>query len=103
MNWKLLELSKTMCDLAKKIKVAHYKVIDNYSLYYVNFKKKQNENPLVISKKYAQEMRLKMSAFNYFTKNQKTLFCTFITAGGVVQNTEATLLIQSKIRLEDLF
>jgi uncharacterized protein len=64
---------------------------------------KFNENPFLITKQYAQEMRLKMTAFNHFTKNRKTLFCTFITAGGLIQNSEANSLLQSNIDLDDLF
>jgi uncharacterized protein len=64
---------------------------------------KFNENPYIITKNYAQEMRLKMTAFNHFTKNKKTLFTTFITAGGLVQNNEANALLQSTINLDDLF
>jgi uncharacterized protein len=168
---------------AKNGKIAHYKVSDNYALFYVNFKKmkkiqnwtaiqntqqwktwsgltfenvcfyhknniikklgisgihtsvsawyhqgndemkgaqidmlidrgdkainiceiKFNENPYIITKSYAQEMRLKMTAFNHFTKNRKTLFFTFITAGSLVNNTEANALLQSTIELDDLF
>ena len=64
---------------------------------------KFNENPYIITKNYAQEMRLKMTAFNHFTKNKKTIFTTFITAGGLVQNSEANALLQSTITLDDLF
>lgn len=64
---------------------------------------KFNENPYIITKAYTQELRLKMTAFNHFTKNRKTLFFTFITAGGLVQNTEANALVQSTIELDDLF
>ncbi len=174
---------ETQMQYAKSGKTIHYKVIDNYSLFYVNFKKtkkfqnwmavqntqqwktwsgltfenvcfyhskniikalgisgiqttvsswsnrgddemkgaqidmlidrgdkainvceiKFNENPYIITKNYAQEMRLKMTAFNHFTKNRKTLFLTFITAGGVVQNSESNALLQSTITLDDLF
>jgi uncharacterized protein len=174
---------ETQMQYAKNGKITHYKVIDNYSLFYVNFKKakkfqnwtavqntqqwktwsgltfenvcfyhhkniiktlgisgiqttvsswsnrgddemkvaqidmlidrgdkainvceiKFNENPYIITKNYAQEMRLKMTAFNHFTKNKKTLFLTFITAGGVVQNSESNALLQSTINLDDLF
>jgi uncharacterized protein len=174
---------ETQMQYAKNGKITHYRVIDNYSLFYVNFKKtkkfqnwmavqntqqwktwsgltfenvcfyhskniikalgisgvqttvsswsnrgddemkgaqidmlidrgdkamnvceiKFNENPYIITKNYAQEMRLKMTAFNHFTKNKKTLFLTFITAGGVVQNIESNALLQSTINLDDLF
>jgi uncharacterized protein len=174
---------ETQMQFAKNGKTIHYKVIDNYSLFFVNFKKtkkfqnwmavqntqqwktwsgltfenvcfyhskniikalgisgiqttvsswsnrgddemkgaqidmlidrgdkainvceiKFNENPYIITKSYAQEMRLKMTAFNHFTKNRKTLFLTFITAGGVVQNSESNALLQSTITLDDLF
>jgi uncharacterized protein len=52
---------------------------------------------------YAQNMRMKMTAFNYFTKNKKTLFCTFITSGGLVENPESVTLVQSSLGLEILF
>jgi uncharacterized protein len=174
---------ETQMQYAKNGKITHYKVIDNYSLFYVNFKKtkkfqnwtavqntqpwktwsgltfenicfyhhkniikalgisgiqttvspwsnrgddemkgaqidmlidrgdkainvceiKFNENPYIITKSYAQEMRLKMTAFKHFTKNKKTLFVTFITAGGVAQNSESNALLQSTINLDDLF
>lgn len=64
---------------------------------------KFNQNPYLITKDYAQNLRLKMTAFKHFTKNRKTLFFTFITAGGLVQNSEATTIVQSNIDLDDLF
>ena len=64
---------------------------------------KFNENPYIITKNYAQEMRLKITAFHHFTKNKKAIFTTFITAGGLVQNNEANALLQSTITLDDLF
>lgn len=42
---------------------------------------KYNENPDIITKKYVDDVRIKMSSFNHFTKNTKKLFCTFITSG----------------------
>ena len=64
---------------------------------------KFNEHPFIVTKSYANDIRLKMAAFNHFTKNKKTLFCTFITAGSVVANAEAKALIQKEITLDDLF
>lgn len=64
---------------------------------------KFNENPFLITKNYGQELRLKMTAFNHFSKNKKTLFLTLITTGGLVQNGEANALLQSTINLDDLF
>jgi uncharacterized protein len=64
---------------------------------------KFNEHPFVITKNYAFELRTKMAAFNHFTKNKKTLFCTFITAGGIAKNEESQALIQSEIVIDDLF
>ncbi len=64
---------------------------------------KFNENPFLITKKYAQEVRMKMTAFNYFTKNKKTLFCTFMTSGGLVENPERATLVQSSLGLDVLF
>ncbi len=64
---------------------------------------KFNQNPFIITKAYSRELRLKMAAFNHFTKNRKTLFMTLITAGGLVQNAEANALVQANIDLDDLF
>ncbi len=64
---------------------------------------KFNENPFLITKKYAQDVRLKMTAFNHFTKNRKTLFCTFITSGGLVENPESATLTQTSLGIDDLF
>jgi uncharacterized protein len=64
---------------------------------------KFNEQPFIITKSYANDIRTKMAAFNHFTKNKKTIFCTFITAGGIVNNGESNALVQSQIGLDDLF
>lgn len=64
---------------------------------------KFNENPFLITKKYAEEVRLKMTVFNHFTKNKKTLFCTFITSGGLVENPESATLVQSSLGFDILF
>jgi uncharacterized protein len=64
---------------------------------------KYNENPFIITKTYAQEMRMKMAAFNHFSKNRKTIFCTFITSGGIATNPESSALISTTVALNDLF
>ncbi len=64
---------------------------------------KFNENPFIITKTYAQELRMKIASFNYFTKNKKTLFYTFITSGGLIKNLESNALVQTEVVLEDLF
>lgn len=64
---------------------------------------KFNQNPYLITKIYANEIRTKMTAFNYFTKNKKTLFCSFITAGGLINNPESNNLVDSTLGLDDLF
>lgn len=64
---------------------------------------KYNENPYIITKKYVEDVRIKMASFNHFTKNTKTLFCTFITSGGLIKNTATSTLVQSEVKLDDLF
>jgi uncharacterized protein len=64
---------------------------------------KFNENPFIVTKKYAIEMRSKISSFSYFSTNRDTTFVTFICAGGVVNNTEYASLVDSNITLDDLF
>ncbi len=46
---------------------------------------------------------MKMATFDYFTKNRKTLFCTFITLNGLVQNAESNHFVQFSIDNNDLF
>jgi uncharacterized protein len=64
---------------------------------------KCNENPFIITKAYSKNVKMRMAAFNYFTKNKKTLFCTFITCNGIVDNAESNHLMQSSIEIDDLF
>lgn len=42
---------------------------------------KFNENPFLVTKKFAQDVRLKMTAFNYFTKNKKKYFALLLHLG----------------------
>ncbi len=64
---------------------------------------KYNEKPFIITKAYSKEVNTKIAAFDYFTKNKKTLICTFITFGGLISNAESTHLVKSSIDLDDLF
>ncbi len=64
---------------------------------------KFNSSPIVFTKKMAQAIKLKVSAFNYFTTNSKTVFCKMITAGGIITNVEFNDTIHSHISLNDLF
>jgi uncharacterized protein len=64
---------------------------------------KYNEKPFIITKAYAKDVKMKMTAFDYFTKNKKTLFCTFVTLNGIVNNAESNHLIQSSIEINNLF
>ena len=64
---------------------------------------KYNEKPFIITKTYSKEVNTKMAAFDYFTKNRKTLICTFITFGGLITNTESSHLVKSAIELDALF
>lgn len=64
---------------------------------------KFNEQPFVVTKAYSQEVRNKIASFEYFTQNRKTVFCTFITTGGVFPNPVAKELVQIELGLDDLF
>jgi hypothetical protein len=61
------------------------------------------DKPFSISKAYAQDLRNKLSAFQERTKTRKTLFLTFITPYGIVQNEHSIGFVQQEVIAENLF
>ena len=60
-------------------------------------------NPYIITKDYAQKLRLKLSSFKHNTKSKKTLFPTMITTYDIVNNKHSHGFIQQSVVLDDLF
>ena len=56
-----------------------------------------------ITKKYAEELKNKISIFRKDTKSKKTLFLTMISTFGISQNQYATSLVQQSITMASLF
>ncbi len=52
---------------------------------------KCNHEPFLITKKYADQLRMKKASFLHFTKSHKSIFYTFITSGGLVENDKTTM------------
>jgi len=64
---------------------------------------KFSENEFTINKKYAAELRKKLSIFKQKTKTKKTLFLTMITTYGVADNQYRTFLVHQDISMDALF
>lgn len=64
---------------------------------------KFTNTPSIITADYAHKIRLKLAAFNHFTKSRKTLFPTMITSYGLIENKHSKSLIQQSITMSDLF
>jgi uncharacterized protein len=60
-------------------------------------------NPFVITKKYAEELRNKISIFKQKTKTRKTIFLTLITSFGLQKNEYSNQLIQNNLTMDSLF
>ena len=56
----------------------------------------------VINKKYAEELRNKLSVFRQETKTKKALFLTMITTYGVEKNTYSNM-VQNNLTMDVLF
>lgn len=59
--------------------------------------------PFVITKEYAQKLRMKMSLFQSFSKTKKQIFLSMITTFGIVQNSHSLGLIHHNLTIDDLF
>ncbi|MCD2424281.1 ATP-binding protein [Niabella pedocola] len=60
-------------------------------------------NDFSITKKYAEELRNKLTAFRAATSTRKTLFLTLITTYGLTRNAYAGSLVQNDLNMEVLF
>jgi uncharacterized protein len=60
-------------------------------------------NSFVITKKYAEELRQKISVFKVQTKTKKTVFLTMITSFGLQKNEYSNQLVQSSLTMDALF
>jgi AAA+ ATPase superfamily predicted ATPase len=56
-----------------------------------------------IDKKYATELRNKVSVFSNSTKTKKNIFLTFITSYGLKTNEYSLELVQNNLTIDDLF
>ena len=57
----------------------------------------------VIDKRYAERMRERRETFRRVTGTRKSLFLTVVTTFGVKENPHSLELVQSELRMEDLF
>jgi uncharacterized protein len=64
---------------------------------------KFTQDAFIITKDYAQKLKLKLAAFKHFSKTRKALFTTFITTEKLVNNTYKQDLIQNEVLLASLF
>ncbi len=60
-------------------------------------------NSFVITKKYAEELRQKISVFKEQTKTKKTVFLTMITSFGLQKNEYSNQLVQNSLTMDALF
>lgn len=63
---------------------------------------KYSDNPFALTAKTIEELRRKVSIFNFVTHNRKTIHLTMITSFGITHNVYANQ-IQSQVTLDDLF
>ncbi len=56
-----------------------------------------------VDKKYAAEIAKKVNAFYSGTKTKKSVFVTFITTYGLVQNQYARQYVQNELTMDQLF
>jgi hypothetical protein len=59
--------------------------------------------PFVIDKKYADELRAKITVFRSVTETKKALFLTFITPFGLNSNAHSQSLVQNTYSMDILF
>lgn len=64
---------------------------------------KYSENPFVISKAYAEELKGKIAIFKQSTETKKTVFLTLVTVFGVEPNAYRGQLVSNEVMLKDLF
>jgi AAA+ ATPase superfamily predicted ATPase len=59
--------------------------------------------PFTVDKKYARELATKVEVFRFSTRTRKSIFLTFVTTHGLVQNAYSRQLVQNEVALEALF
>jgi len=64
---------------------------------------KFTQEPFTISKKYAEELRVKMQTFKQDTQSKKTLFLTMISTFGLTENQYSNSLVQQSLDMNVLF
>lgn len=64
---------------------------------------KFSENIYSISKKYAEELRNKISMFKTSPQTKKNIFLTMITTFGVKENQYSLELVENSVTMDDLF
>ena len=64
---------------------------------------KFSDEPFVINKKYAEELRRKVATFRAETKLRQAVHLAFVTPYGVAENQYASELVDAQIRMEALF
>ena len=78
-------------------------VIDRRDMVINIFEIKFSINDFTINKKYAEELRNKISAFKEATGTRKAIFLTMITTFGLVKNEYSTSLVQTDLTMDTLF
>jgi hypothetical protein len=56
-----------------------------------------------INKKYAEELRHKITIFKEMSQTRKNVFLTFITTYGIKENEYSYELVQNSLTMDDLF
>ncbi|MBX2972142.1 MAG: AAA family ATPase [Flavobacteriales bacterium] len=64
---------------------------------------KFSSGPFTIDKRYARELAAKAEVFRQSTRTRKSIFITFVTANGLVQNAYSRQLVQNEVALDALF
>ncbi len=64
---------------------------------------KFSEQKFTFSKKYADQLKMKVASFKFFTKTKRTIFPTLISSGGLNANINSIGLVQNVVTINDLF
>ncbi len=64
---------------------------------------KFSQNPYILDKKTAENIRQKHAVFRHHSKTKKHLFTTFITTFELVENKQKTDIVDQNITMDDLF
>ena len=64
---------------------------------------KFSESEFIINKRYAKDLRRKMEVFKEISRTRKSVFLTFVTTFGVVNNAHSRELVVQSLTIEDLF